>query len=97
MNERFEWDDQKNADNLRKHGIRFEEAIEMFSGLVLTTIDDRQDYGEIREVSVGLIEHVVVLSVAHTDRDGVRRIISARRASRSERRLFYEYLEKALG
>ena len=36
MNAGFEWDEQKNAENLRKHGIRFEEAVQIFGGPVLT-------------------------------------------------------------
>ncbi len=97
MSSSFEWDGLKNASNLNKHGIRFEEAVEIFSGPVLTAFDDRHEYGEPRETSIGMIEGIVVLSVAHTDRDGATRIISARRATRPERKLFYEYLEKALG
>lgn len=97
MRNPFEWDERKNASNLKKHGIRFEEAISIFEGPVLTAADERHDYGENREISIGLLEGVVVLSVAHTDRNGMTRIISARRASRPERKLFYEYLEKALG
>lgn len=97
MDERFEWDEDKNAANLNKHGICFEEAIQIFDGLVLTNIDDRHEYDEIREVSFGLIGGLIVLNVTHTDRNGVTRIISARKATKPERKLFYEYLEKEIG
>lgn len=49
----FEWDDEKNLSNFEKHKIRLEEAALIFNGPTLTTIDDRIDYGEIREISTG--------------------------------------------
>ncbi len=64
----FEWDDDKNATNLKKHGISFEEAAVIFKGIVLTRVDDRKDYGEIREVSTGRIGVHVIVVVVHTDR-----------------------------
>ena len=97
MTRRFEWDDVKAEENRRKHGIRFGEAAQIFEGPVLTRVDDRFGYGELREISIGLLGGVVVLNVAHTDRDGVTRIISARKATRQERRLFHTYLERTLG
>jgi uncharacterized DUF497 family protein len=91
---RFEWDEEKNLANRRKHGISFEEASTIFDGPVLSLEDEGQD-GEIRERSYGLIGGVVVTCVIHTDRDGVTRIISARKATRNERRLFHDYLKRA--
>jgi len=93
---RFEWDDAKNAENRRKHGIGFGDAAEIFNGPVMTRADDRR-YGEMREISFGFLGTGVVAAVAHTDRDGVIRIISARKATERERNLFYAYLERALG
>ena len=94
----FEWDDQKDATNKRKHGISFQEACEIFKSPILTKIDERYDYGEIREISYGMIAELVVIAVVHTDRtSGTRRIISARKAKKSERKLFYEYLGRTLG
>lgn len=90
----FEWDQNKNKQNLKKHGISFEEAIEIFDGIVFTNIDDRFDYGEIREISIGAIQNVVIITVAHTDRAGVIRVISARKATPQERKAYYEYLSE---
>ncbi len=90
----FEWDDAKNEANLKKHKLRFETAIAIFNDIVLTRTDDREDYGEVREISVGMIEGTVVIVVVHTDRDGTLRIISARPANRSERKLYYDYRAK---
>jgi uncharacterized protein len=89
---KFEWDDHKNKINLRKHGISFQEAQTIFDGNVFNWIDDRLDYGEIRETSIGAIQGVVIIVVAHTERNGVTRIISARKATRTEREEYYDYL-----
>nr|WP_294516224.1 BrnT family toxin [uncultured Rhodopila sp.] len=91
----FEWDDGKNARNVAKHGISFALAKRIFEGPVLTAVDDRADYGELREVSIGMVDGAAVLTVVHTDRQGTVRIISARAASRSERRRYEEALRQA--
>jgi hypothetical protein len=92
----FEWDEGKDATNLKKHGISFEEAKTIFEDIVFTSIDDCFDYGEIREISIGAIEGVVVVTVIHTNRGGVTRIISARKATKKERKKYYEYLAKTI-
>lgn len=97
MDDPPEWDPAKDAENRRKHGITLEEGAAIFEGPVLTALDDRFDYAEVREISIGMIGASVTLTVAHTDRGGRRRIISARRATRSERKRFYAYLKRALG
>lgn len=88
---RYEWDDSKNQSNFTKHGISFEEVIEIFDKEHVTWIDDRKDYGETREISLGEINNNVVILVVHTDRYGITRIISARKANSRERRKYYEY------
>lgn len=91
----FEWDNAKNAENRRKHGISFEEAALIFDGLVVAWADTRMDYGETRMVSIGLIGALVAVAVVHTDRGGTTRIISARLANRRERRLYDEHCREA--
>ena len=91
----FEWDENKNRQNQQKHGISFEEAQEIFFGIVFTSIDERFDYDEIREVSIGAIQEFVIVTVAHTERNGKIRLISARKATPKERRQYYEYLTQA--
>lgn len=93
----FEWDDVKNETNFQKHGIRFEEAARIFSHPVMTRIDDRRDYGEVREISTGLLDGLVVLVVVHTDRDGTTRLISARPAKRAERKAYYDNYQEDTG
>jgi uncharacterized DUF497 family protein len=73
----FEWDKNKNRQNLQKHGISFEEAQDIFSGVIFTSIDERDNYDEIREVSIGAIQGVVLVTVAHTERSGKIRLTSA--------------------
>ncbi len=90
----FEWDDAKNATNLAKHGISFDEAATIWDGPVVTGPDETH-HSEVREISFGLIGGVSVVCVVHTDRNGKRRIISARKATRSERREFDARLKKA--
>ncbi len=84
----FEWDEDKNAANIAKHGVSFQRAARIFESRVLTVVDSRADYGEVREISIGIVESVVFLTVVHTNRQSVVRIISARRANRAERRRY---------
>ena len=63
----------------------------------VTRADDRFYAGEIREVSFGMLAAILVLCVTHTDRNAKARIISALKATNSERKLFYGYLEKTIG
>ena len=80
----FEWDEAKSDANLAERGFGFDLATLVFDGLTLEEIDRRQDYGEVRIKAIGeAAGHV--LAVVYTDRDDVRRIISARLANRKER------------
>ena len=90
----FEWDDAKNETNYIKHGILFEEAALVYSGIILTEADERRDYGEKREISIGQLTDQVVIVVVHTDRNGVTRLISARTANRTERKRYDDYRQK---
>jgi uncharacterized DUF497 family protein len=84
----FEWDEAKNIANVRKHGIDFERAVAIFEGPVLTFNDERFDYGELRQLSIGRLADMLIATVIHTDRNGRRRIVSARPASPKERKLY---------
>ncbi len=92
---RFEWDTQKNRDNIAKHGIRFEDAARIFEGPIVSLVDERDDYGEAREISIGMIDAIAVVTVVHTDRNGRVRIISARSATRVERYRYEETLRQS--
>ena len=90
----FEWDEAKDRANRTKHGISFKEASAIFDGPVLTRTDDRADYGEERFISYGQLGVLVIVAVVHTSRDGMMRLISARKANRNERENYYEHLEE---
>jgi uncharacterized protein len=64
------------------------------NGIVFTSIDDRFDYGEIREISIGAMGGIVIVTVAHTEREGKIRLVSARKATPKERRQYNEYLSQ---
>jgi uncharacterized protein len=90
----FEWDEEKNRANRRKHGISFEEASTIFDGPVLSA-EDEEHHSEVRERSYGLLGGTVVVCVIHTDRNDRIRIISARKATSNEGKLFNAYLKRA--
>lgn len=89
----YEWDESKNQLNIRKHGVDFQLAKRIFEQPVLTVLDTRNDYGEEREISIGLVDGVLMLTVVHTDREyNVVRLISARRATKKERKRYEKNL-----
>jgi hypothetical protein len=79
----FEWDEDKRLANVRKHGIDFADVPAVFDGDIVTIEDNRFDYGEQRFVTLGLLKGRVVV-VVHTERNGVTRIISVRKATKYE-------------
>lgn len=83
----FKWDERKRKSNLRKHGIDFADAESVFAGLVLTFEDDRFDYGEHRFITVGMLNDIVVV-IAHTERNEEIRIISMRKATKNEQKIY---------
>jgi uncharacterized DUF497 family protein len=83
----FDWDPQKAATNLAKHEVSFEEAATVFSDpLGRIVADPRHSSEEERFVLLGLSRGQRLLAVMYVERAGTIRIISARRATRSERR-----------
>jgi hypothetical protein len=97
---RFEWDEAKNLSNQRKHGVSFEEAIQVFLDPLNVVVADRVVDGEQRWQSLGLARKasgsLLLLLVAHTVWEDVERgtfievvrIISARRATAEERQSY---------
>ncbi|GLU35769.1 BrnT family toxin [Trinickia caryophylli] len=80
----FEWDEEKNRANIRKHGIDFNDAIDVFNHPVLTALDSREDYGEERWIALGWMR-VTMAVVIYVERSGPAiRVISARRATKHE-------------
>lgn len=88
---RFEWDEAKAGRNLAKHGVDFDWAVLVFADPRRLTLDDnRHDYGEPRQNTIGAVDDAIILCVTHTNRHGALRLISARRASRHERKLYHD-------
>lgn len=87
----FEWDAPKAAENLRKHGVSFDEAASVFlDQLAVSGRDPDHSVGESRYITFGMSSLGQLLSVSHTYRTGGIRIISARRVTRLERKLYEE-------
>ena len=92
MGLRFAWDTGKADSNLHKHGLTFDEAATVFADpLAVIFDDDAHSSTEIREIVIGhsVLGRLVVVSFVQDSRSGVR-IISARAATRTERREYEE-------
>ena len=88
---RLEWDARKARENLRKHGVSFEEASSVFFDPLSATGDDPDhSVGERRLVTFGISSSGRLLVVAHAETGDAIRIISARRITRAERKLYEE-------
>ena len=84
---RFEWDDLKAASNKRKHGVSFTEAMTVFGDpLSLTAFDPDHSAEEDRFTTIGKAATGRLIVISHTDRGSQIRIISARAATKSERK-----------
>lgn len=88
---RFEWDPRKAASNLRKHRVSFEEASTAFyDPLAITGPDPDHSEGEERLITFGVSSMKRLLVVSHTECSDSMRIISARPATRGEKRIYEE-------
>ena len=91
MHLEFEWDPEKAQSNLKKHRVSFEEASTVFDDpLFITFLDEEHSIDEERYITLGLSRTNDLLLIAHTDREGTIRIISARKATKNERRFYKE-------
>jgi uncharacterized protein len=87
----FEWNPSKARDNLAKHGVAFEEAATVFGDpLSMTVADPDHAVGEERFLTIGQSHPGRLLVVAHADRADAIRVISARAATRGERKIYEE-------
>jgi len=85
----FEWDADKAASNLDKHGVSFAEAMTVFGDpLELTIADPNHSESEFRFLSIGLSALGHLLVVAYTEREGRTRIINARKATSREQKQY---------
>ena len=87
---KFEWDPDKAASNLKKHGVDFADAVGVFEDEMAITIEDQDAEGERRFITIGMDFTLKILVVVYANRVvDVIRIISARKATKKER-LNYE-------
>ncbi len=87
----FIWDEDKRLKNLAKHGLDFIDAEHVFENPYLEKLDTRHNYGEDRWVTLGMIAPNIVVLI-YTERGEDTRIISLRKATSQERRIY----EKAI-
>jgi uncharacterized protein len=87
----FQWDQNKNNTNIKKHGIDFIDAIEMFQHPLLASIDRRKNYDEERWVGIGILKGIIAVIVYTEDNynDSIR-IISVRKATKNESEKYKE-------
>ena len=86
---KFTWDEAKGKTNLVKHGLDLADAEIVFSGATFTFEDDRFDYSEQRFITIGMLYSNVVV-IAHTERNDVIRIISMRKATKNEQKIYFK-------
>jgi uncharacterized protein len=94
---RFEWDEEKNQANIRKHGLDFADAWELFTMPMLVAIDEREEYAEDRWIGIGLLKAFVVVVVYVERGKDIIRIISLRKALSNERKEYERILKDRLG
>lgn len=86
---KFEWDEQKAASNLQKHGVSFDEAVSVFADdLALTFADSDHFESEERSRTYGISNKGRLIVLVHTERRRNIRIISARKATRYEKSIY---------
>ena len=94
MSLQFEWDSKKAQNNIKKHGISFDEACTAFKDpLSKTILDPLHSDSEERYILMGLSFRGQLLIISHTEKKSNIRIISARNATKKERK-YYENNEK---
>lgn len=94
MDLKFEWDDQKAKLNLKKHNIRFEEVRVVFQDPLAFIFDDElHSIDEKREIIIGHDNKNRLVLICFTERNKIIRIISARLATKKERRDYEEYTQ----
>ncbi|MEK7672037.1 MAG: BrnT family toxin [Bacteroidota bacterium] len=91
----YVWDPEKAAGNLRKHGVSFEEAATVFDDTLSQMFyDEEHSYGEARFITMGMSSLGRLLVIGHAERADTIRIITARFATRKERKSYEEEWEE---
>lgn len=92
---RFEWDSEKNDINKSKHGLSFDEILDVFDDSFFLERYDHlhSDATEDRMIGIGTVNGIAIVTIAFTERKRIR-LISARLASPTEERVYYEYCKR---
>jgi len=85
----FRWSERKRRSNIKAHGLDFVDAASVFHGVTFTFEDDRFDYDELRLFTLGLLAGVP-LSIVHTETDHEIRVISFRKVTKREAKIYFE-------
>ena len=93
---RFEWDADKSETNKKKHGLSFEEVLNVFDDPYMLEIYDENHSSEEERINgLGLVKGIVVLFACYTEREERTRIFSARKATLKEEEAYYEHIARA--
>ena len=94
----FTWDEKKNEQNIKKHGFDFAEANQVFDSVLISSLDESQDYGEDRWIGIGTLQNGTVVVVVFTEEENdVIRMISMRKASKNEKEKYEKEIKDRLG
>jgi len=94
----FEWDERKNAENIRKHGLNFEDTHKVFQLPMLKVLDIREDYGEDRWIGIGTLDGIRIVVVIYTELfEETIRIIPMRKAIAHERKRYEQAYSDEFG
>jgi uncharacterized protein len=88
----LEWDEEKRLKTMRERSLDFAYCVEVFARPHVTVCDERQDYGELRFISIGMVARRIVV-IVWTKRGIKRRIISMRKANEREKTLYKPRLD----
>ncbi|QQR81453.1 MAG: BrnT family toxin [Deltaproteobacteria bacterium] len=93
---KFDWDDDKNETNIKKHGIDFSDIHEMFDHPMLISPDIKNEYGEDRWIGIGQLRMIVAVIILIERQKATIRIISARKATKQERKEYEKIISHQL-
>ena len=95
---RYEWDEKKNNENVRKHGLDFADAWQVFQNLLFVKPDVRDDYDEDRWIGIGMMFNGIVVVLVFTERkQETIGVISLRKATKNERTRYEKAIANRLG
>ena len=93
----FVWDEEKNQENIRRRGLDFADAWQIFDSPMLTALDTREEYEEDRIIGIGFLKNFIVVVVYTELTEDTTRIISLRKALKHERQQFEKALRNEVG